>query len=70
MDTERLKDEIKSKYGEAARQISSVGSSKCCAPSCCGGDEKSVSTDVVTSNLYEQAQKSELPAGAGSTQSG
>jgi arsenite methyltransferase len=64
MDATKLKDEIKSKYGEAARQISSVGSSSCCAPSCCGGDEKSASTDVVTSNLYEQAQKSELPAEA------
>jgi arsenite methyltransferase len=64
MDTINLKDEIKSKYGEAARRVASGGSSSCCAPSCCGGDAKSASTDVVTSNLYEQAQKSELPAEA------
>lgn len=61
MNAEKLRDVIRSKYGEAARQISSSGSSSCCAPSCCGGDTKSTSTDVVTSNLYEQAQKSELP---------
>lgn len=64
MNTIDLKEEIKSKYGEAARRVASGGSSSCCAPSCCGGDAKSASTDVVTSNLYEQAQKSELPAEA------
>ena len=64
MSAVNLKDEIKSKYGEAARRVASGGSSTCCAPSCCGGDAKSAATDVVTSNLYEQAQKSELPAEA------
>jgi arsenite methyltransferase len=61
MKTMNLKDEIKSKYGEAARRVISGGSGSCCAPSCCEGDAKSASTDVVTSNLYEQNQKSELP---------
>jgi arsenite methyltransferase len=61
MKAMNLKDEIKSKYGEAARRVISGGSGSCCAPSCCGGDAKSASTDVVTSNLYEQDQKSELP---------
>ena len=61
MKAMNLKDEIKSKYGEAARRVISGGSGSCCAPSCCGGDAKSASTDVVTSNLYEQNQKSELP---------
>jgi len=56
-----LKDEIKSKYGEAARRIASGSPGSCCAPTCCGGDAASTSTDVVTSGLYEQAQKSELP---------
>ena len=64
MNAAKLKEEIKTKYGEAARQISSGGHSSCCAPSCCDGDAKSASTDVVASNLYEQAQKSELPAEA------
>jgi len=64
MNALNLKDEIKNKYGEAARRVASGESSACCAPSCCGGDTKSASTDVVTSNLYEQAQKSELPAEA------
>jgi len=61
MNAMNLKDEIKSKYGEAARRVASGRSSSCCAPSCCGGNAKSASTDVVTSNLYEQDQKSELP---------
>src|SRR4026208_2240797 len=65
MNAMNLKDEIKSKYGEAARRVASGRSSSCCAPSCCGGNAKSASTDVVTSNLYEQAQKSELPASRG-----
>ena len=64
MDAVTLKDEIKSKYGEAAQRAASGGSSTCCAPSCCGGDGKSASTDVVTSNLYEPAQQSGLPAEA------
>src|SRR5687767_13543735 len=64
MNTETLKDEIKSKYGEAARRAASGGTSSCCAPTCCGGDAQSASTDVVTSNLYEEGQKSELPAEA------
>ena len=63
MNAVNLKDEIQSKYGEAARQVASGGSSSCCAPTCCGG-ANAASTDVVTSNLYEQAQKSELPAEA------
>lgn len=64
MNTVNLKDEIKSKYGAAARRAASGGTSSCCAPTCCGGDAQSASTDVVTSNLYEEAQKSELPAEA------
>ena len=63
MHTMNLKDEIKTKYGEAARQVASGGSSPCCGPACCG-DTNLASTDVVTSDLYEPAQKSELPAEA------
>ena len=64
MNASDLKGEIKNKYGEAARRVASGVASSCCAPSCCGGDATAASTDVVTSNLYEQAQKSELPAEA------
>jgi arsenite methyltransferase len=64
MNVVNLKEEIKSKYGEAARRVASGGPSACCAPSCCGPDSKSASTDFIASNLYEQAQKSELPAEA------
>ena len=47
MNAVNLKDEIQSKYGEAARQVASGGSSSCCAPTCCGG-ANAASTDVVT----------------------
>jgi arsenite methyltransferase len=64
MNATYLQDEIKNKYGEAARRVVSGEASGCCAPSCCGGDTKAASTDVVTANLYDEAQKSELPAEA------
>src|SRR5581483_6771941 len=51
-------DLIKEKYGEAARQVASGKRSCCCGstPSSCasGGDP-------ITSNLYDELQKGELP---------
>jgi arsenite methyltransferase len=65
MNAMTLKDEIRTKYGEAARRVASGGSGSCCAPSCCGSDTAHASVDVITSSgLYEQAQTSELPAEA------
>ena len=54
MDTKTL---VQEKYGAAARAVTESGSVACCDPglSCC---------DPITTNLYDAAQKSGLPASA------
>jgi SAM-dependent methyltransferase len=54
MDTKSM---IKEKYGAAARQVQESGSVACCDPGlrCC---------DPITTNLYNEAEKSGLPASA------
>jgi SAM-dependent methyltransferase len=54
MDTKTL---VQEKYGAAARQVRESGSVACCDPamSCC---------DPITTNLYNEAEKSGLPANA------
>ncbi len=53
-----LKDVVRAKYGEAARRVGSGVKGGCCGTSadCC--------TDPITSNLYDAAQGSEVPAEA------
>jgi SAM-dependent methyltransferase len=53
-DTKTL---VQEKYGAAARQVQKSGSVACCDPSmrCC---------DPITTNLYEESEKSGLPANA------
>ena len=54
MDTKSL---VQEKYGAAARQVRDNGSVACCdpGPRCC---------DPITTNLYNEAEKSGLPASA------
>ena len=54
MDTKTL---VQEKYGAAARQVRESGSVACCDPAlrCC---------DPITTNLYNEAEKSGLPASA------
>jgi arsenite methyltransferase len=54
MDTKAL---VQEKYGAAARQVRDSGSVACCDPAlrCC---------DPITTNLYDEAEKSGLPASA------
>ena len=54
MDT---KTEVQEKYGAAARQVKENSAAACCNPSfsCC---------DPITTNLYDEAEKSGLPATA------
>jgi SAM-dependent methyltransferase len=54
MDTKTM---VQEKYGAAARQVSQSGSVACCDPAmkCC---------DPITTNLYNEAEKSGLPASA------
>jgi SAM-dependent methyltransferase len=53
-----VKEEVKLKYGSAARSVAETGSlAACCDPAlrCC---------DPITTNLYNEAEKSGLPASA------
>ena len=57
--TNAIKDEVKMKYGEVARRVTSGESATCCAPSCCGTE-----IDPITRDLYDGPQKSVLPGKA------
>src|SRR6202165_4975458 len=59
MSTTNMKDVVREKYGEAALRVTTGGSSCCGAASACGTD-----VDPITSNLYDEAQKTGLPAEA------
>jgi SAM-dependent methyltransferase len=56
-----VKDIVKEKYGAAALRVVQGEGSACCgsSPSSCCAD-----TDPITSNLYDQLQKDELPEAA------
>lgn len=57
MSEQSVKEVVQEKYGEAARRVASGQGSSCCgASACCGTD-----VDPITSNLYDEAQKSGLP---------
>jgi 2-polyprenyl-3-methyl-5-hydroxy-6-metoxy-1,4-benzoquinol methylase len=56
-----VKETVKEKYGQAAMRVVSGEGSACCGSSpssCCSGG------DPITTNLYSQLQKDELPEGA------
>src|SRR3954453_506758 len=53
---EDVKDIVKEKYGQAALRVPTGGSPCCGAAAACGTD-----IDPITSNLYDEAQKSGLP---------
>src|SRR3954452_12548333 len=54
--TQDVKEVVKEKYGRAALRVTTGGSSCCGAAAACGSD-----VDPITSNLYDEAQKSGLP---------
>jgi SAM-dependent methyltransferase len=63
MSAPNVKDVVREKYGQAALRVVSGEGSACCgaAPtSCCGPD----TVDPITSGLYDELQKSELPSQA------
>jgi SAM-dependent methyltransferase len=55
-----IKDVVKEKYGEAALRVVTGQGAACCgsSPSSCGR------TDPITTNLYDEQQKGELPEAA------
>jgi SAM-dependent methyltransferase len=53
-----IKEAVKDKYSQAAQQVRTGAKAGCgCGPSCCD-------TDAITSNLYDDAQASTVPAEA------
>lgn len=58
MAGEDIKTAVQTKYGEAARQVTAGGTA------CCGGAAELSLCDPITRNLYDESQKSALPAEA------
>ena len=57
MSTQSVTEVVQEKYGEAARRVTAGEGNRCCgASACCGAD-----VDPITSDLYDEAQKSGLP---------
>ena len=62
-----ITDEVRRKYGEAARRVLDVHEpASCCGPvnSCCGGSAATGTADPITSNLYVNGETTELPSAA------
>jgi arsenite methyltransferase len=57
MPGENVKETVREKYGQAARQIAQGGQSSCCSSTCCGGSRE----DPITSNLYSNSETAALP---------
>ncbi len=62
---DRLRAEVKTKYGAAASAVAQGGNASCCGTSCCG-DAQSLGVDVnvITANLYDDAETRGIPAEA------
>src|ERR1700756_310456 len=58
MSETNIQEVVKQKYGEAAKQVKAGGTA------CCGGGGELSGCDPITKNLYDEAQKSGLPAAA------
>jgi len=57
VSTQSVKEIVQEKYGEAARRVSAGEANGCCgASACCGTD-----VDPITSDLYDESQRSGLP---------
>src|SRR6202171_5948543 len=58
MSEPNIQEVVKQKYGEAAKQVALGGTA------CCGGGGELSGCDPITKNLYDETQKSGLPAEA------
>ena len=58
MSETNIQEVVRQKYGEAAKQVKAGGTA------CCGGGGELSGCDPITKNLYDEAQKAGLPAGA------
>jgi arsenite methyltransferase len=57
MSAENVKETVRKRYGQAAREVAQGGQSSCCSSTCCGGADE----DPITSNLYSEAETATLP---------
>jgi arsenite methyltransferase len=65
MSTENIKEQVKEKYALAALRVQSGdGNASCCGPSCCGTGGADNVLDPITSNLYDETEKADVPPGA------
>jgi arsenite methyltransferase len=55
--TTDVKETVRRKYGEAARQVTEGAKGSCCSSTCCGGTAE----DPITSNLYSTSDTATLP---------
>jgi len=63
MKGDELKKVVSEKYSQAALQAR-TGKSSCCEPTCCGGTEQVPAANPITSNLYAEVERRELPEAA------
>jgi len=54
-----IKEVVRERYAEAARNVRAAGS--CCAGAACGGDEAPAGVSAITGNLYSDHETSALP---------
>jgi arsenite methyltransferase len=64
-----VKELVREKYGEAARQAAAGEEASCCGPTCCGGssaasDGATRERNAITRDLYDEITTSSLPAAA------
>jgi SAM-dependent methyltransferase len=64
MTTTDMKETVRQTYGDAARRAAAGAGSCCGGSSCCSSSDALAGTSPITSNLYEAAQISGLPAEA------
>jgi arsenite methyltransferase len=57
MSEQDLKETVRQRYGQSAREVSEGAKTSCCSTTCCGGTAE----DPITSNLYSQAETATLP---------
>jgi Methylase involved in ubiquinone/menaquinone biosynthesis len=59
MSGQSIQENVRERYGAAAKQVLDGKQAGCCESSCCGG-----SKDPISSNLYSAAETGTIPAGA------
>ena len=64
MAQENIKDVVRSKYGEAAKQVMQDGGGKAEQSGCGCGGEANACCDPISSNLYETSEVDGLPSKA------